>query len=222
MTKPIFNTVITIFGGIAIYASYMEARGLFWALKPLTSILVFCLTLFFKNDLPIHARSYRIIIIAALIFCLLGDVFLLDDAFFVFGLSSFLVAHLLFAYVFYKLADSRPHVLALLICVTITLAYFSLLKPHLGELLIPVAIYISCIVFMWWQSIRVFLSRRDSVGLTIAIAATLFVISDSIIAANKFLTPLDASNALILSLYWASITLIANVFSGRRPQKHSN
>lgn len=214
MRKTILNVFIFISASFAILASYAQDQRLYWVLKPTTTILVIVLVLICTYKVSTRIVPHRKIIILALIFCLAGDVLLLDSGLFTFGLGSFLLAHLLLSYVFYRLSDSQVHITPLIFLIAMSLAYFKVLEPKLETLLIPVAVYFSVIIFMYWQSLRLCLSRRDKYGYAIAIAATLFVSSDSIIAANKFIQPFGASSALILGLYWASITIFANLFSG--------
>jgi uncharacterized membrane protein YhhN len=214
MLKTIFNVIIFISASFAILASYADDQRLYWVLKPATTILVIALVLLSTYRMPNQTAPYRKMIILALLLCLAGDILLLDSDLFAFGLGSFLLAHLLFSYVFYRLSDSQLRLAPLLFLIAMSLAYFKVLEPNLEALLVPVAVYFSVIIFMFWQSLRLCLSRRDKYGYAIAIAATLFVSSDSIIAANKFIEPFGASSALILGLYWVSITIFANLFSG--------
>jgi uncharacterized membrane protein YhhN len=210
MRKTTLNVLIFISATAAIMASYADDQRLYWMLKPATTILVILLVLISTYKTIPH----RAILILALIFCLAGDILLLDSDLFAFGLGSFLLAHLLLSYVFYSLSDSRIRIIPLLLLMAMSIMYFKVLAPELEELFLPVAVYFSVIIFMYWQSLRLCLSRGDKYGYAIAIAATLFVSSDSIIAANKFLMPFSASSALILGLYWMSIAIFANLFSG--------
>lgn len=212
--KLTLNILIIASGLAAIVASYGDEQRWYWALKPLTTILIIGLPVLFSQAISPAARDSRKLIIMALVFCLAGDIFLLNGDYFAFGLGAFLVAHLIFAVIFYKLSNNRIYPFPLIILLGISIAYFILLKPALEALAVPVAIYFTCIAIMCWQSFRLCLSRRDSWGYGVAIAATLFVVSDSIIAADKFLIPFDAASVLILGFYWISICLLANLFSG--------
>ncbi len=219
MQKKILNIAIAVCAIAAISASYADDLRWFWVLKPLTTILIFLLPLLFTDGLPSDFSHFRKKILVALLFCLAGDVFLLNDEYFALGLGSFLIAHVLFAYVFYKLSNKKLYLLPLVVLLAIALTYYSILFPKLGSLALPVAVYFCCIIVMCWQSFRLGLSLKNAKGLGFIIATNMFVISDSVIAANKFLVPFSASSIIVLALYWLSITLLANLFSG--PDIHS-
>jgi len=141
-------------------------------------------------------------------------VLLMKEQYFVYGLGSFLLAQLMFAFIFYKLSNGKLYFKPLLILIVVGVFSYRTFLPLLGELAVPVAIYNICILLMCWQGVNAYLSRRDTVGLALAIAAVLFVFSDTMIAVNKFIQPFDLSSVLILSTYWLSITIIANAVSG--------
>ena len=94
------NFLIVFSAVMAIYFEYVGHRMLYLVLKPLTTILVISILLFSSKT---KNERFRNIISTALFFCLLGDIFLLFEGYFVFGLGSFLIAHLLFAFGFIKL-----------------------------------------------------------------------------------------------------------------------
>ncbi len=216
--KGVLNILIGICAIASIFASYADNPLWYQLLKPLTTILIILLPLLFTHNQSSVFSDYKNLIFIALIFCLAGDIFLLYDEYFAFGLGAFLVAHLLFAFVFFKLSNSKLYPLPLSVLIIIAIAYYVVLLPNLGELSLPVAIYFLCIVIMCWQGFRLSfsLSHGNKNATLVAIAAVLFVVSDSVIAANKFLIPFAASGILILSFYWLSITLLANLFSGSK------
>ena len=215
MNKTYYNGLIFLCAVAAIYASYAWPVSGYYALKPLTSILIIGLMLFFREGNHSQTSTHQKAIIVALLFCLLGDVFLLDYAYFAYGLGSFLIAHLIFASVFFRLSGEKQYWGVLVAITLISATYFYVIYPGLEDLKFPVLIYFSCIGVMCWQGFRVALLRRDKWGYLLALATISFVISDATIAANEFIAPFAASNAIILSLYWLSITLIANLFSGK-------
>ena len=117
-----------------------------------------------------------------------GDAFLAYDGerLFVPGLASFLVTHVLYAIVFVlatkgaaaPMNAGRKAMLA--IVPTFAVAYSALLWPNLGALAIPVMLYIAAIVVMTMLSLRVR-------AIEVPLGAALFMISDSLIALEKFL-----------------------------------
>ena len=210
MTISRLNTLIFIGAVAAIFSLYMRFDTAFMVLKPLTTILVILLPVWFAVDRKLDLFKLTIV---ALIACLAGDVLLLDETYFIYGLSSFLLAQLIFAGIFYVLSNRQFFVMPLIGMLVFGGTSFYHLQPHLAELTIPVAVYTASILMMCWQSINVCLYRKDKVGMLIAGGALLFVFSDSMISVNKFLIPFELSGLLILSTYWLAITIIANALS---------
>lgn len=209
MSKLQLNYLIAISACAAIACQLVGQDFAFSILKPLTSVLIILLLVLYRQD----KSSISNIVIIALIACLGGDVFLLDESLFAYGLSSFLLAHLLFTYVFYSLAKGQMNYTPLIALLLFAGGFYSMLLPKLAELTIPVAVYQLCISMMCWQGVNLYLSRRDQVGRWLCVAGLLFVFSDTIIAINKFLIPFELSGPVILLTYWLSIALIANVFT---------
>ncbi|MBV1922819.1 MAG: lysoplasmalogenase, partial [Flavobacteriaceae bacterium] len=141
--------------------------------------------------------------------CLIGDVFLLDDAYFIAGLASFLIGHLVFTYAFLSLKGFQKKYGIFGILLFIGLVYFFYLKPSLGEITIPVGIYILVIVLMNWQALSLYSNEKNKAFLMISIGAILFLISDSILAFDKFKEPFSLAGILILSTYWTAISMFA-------------
>jgi uncharacterized membrane protein YhhN len=124
----------------------------------------------------------------ALLFSAAGDAFLAYDGerLFVFGLASFLVTHVLYAVVFVLATKgaaapmSAGRKVMFAVIPTFAAAYGAVLWPTLGELAIPVILYIAAIVVMTMLSLRVR-------AIEVPLGAVLFMISDSLISLDKFL-----------------------------------
>ncbi|MCP2030811.1 putative membrane protein YhhN [Okibacterium sp. HSC-33S16] len=146
-----------------------------------------------------------LLLTVALIFSTIGDVALLGDGNgpFIAGLSAFLVAHLVYIAAFARAAiRSRPQWWSL-----IFVAWFGVLMgvlvPHLDALLLPVIGYGVVIATMAIVATRC--SPRVISG------AILFLMSDSILAVNKFVETIELPEAgfLIMVTYIAGQALIA-------------
>jgi uncharacterized membrane protein YhhN len=87
---------------------------------------------------------------------------------------------------------------------------YAILLPGLDGMAIPVAAYIVVILTMAWQAWDQWDQLRARWTLLAFIGAVLFVISDSVLALNKFGEPFYAARALTLSTYYAAQWLIAN------------
>ena len=157
----------------------------------------------------------RTLTLAALCFSALGDV-LLALQFpqqFVFGLGAFLLAQLLYAANFLRHADfrSRRFVLRGLPVLVAALLLARWLLPAAGELAAAVLVYLAAIVAM---ALSAAAHRGDS-ALLFAGAVT-FMLSDALIAVNKFLQPLPlAGTAIMLTYYGAQMMLLYGIGRAR-------
>ncbi|WP_127136354.1 lysoplasmalogenase [Flagellimonas oceanensis] len=203
----IINMLIVVSAILAMIMELLGHRTVYLVLKPLTTILV--ISLLFVVPKSQHSR-FKSIMLAALLFCLMGDILLMFPAYFVFGLAAFLMAHLLFAFGFINLKGFRSHWASFVTLYVIGGLLFFWLKPGLGQFMVPVTVYVVVICFMAWQGIGLFLREKRKEFLWIGIAVLLFMFSDTMIAIAKFKTDFDYSSILILSTYWLSIGLIAN------------
>lgn len=192
----------------ALAAIYCEINGsdFYGYLKALTTVLIILLPILFSEK---EDEQYRNLIIIGLVFCLIGDIILLNPEMFIYGLIAFLIAHLIFCYTFYRHNKKRPSIILLIPFALIGVTYYWFLLPSLGNIAIPVAVYISVIVLMSWLAAELYRTEKSSRHFAIFIGAILFLVSDSILAFNKFVTPFDYSGLLILSTYWLAIGLFA-------------
>ncbi|AYC33908.1 lysoplasmalogenase [Pseudomonas cavernae] len=184
---------------------FLYGRASDWAELCLLSkpIPVIALLLWLHSAAP--SGAYRRWIGVGLLLSLAGDMLLEWPAdLFVFGLGAFLLAHL--AYLLAYLGDSRrlaPG--ALLLAALSGASLFALLASRgLGALLIPVALYALTISAMLWRALARLGSPaigRRSAWLA-AGGAALFVLSDSLIGINRFVTPFAAAPYAIILTYW--------------------
>jgi uncharacterized membrane protein YhhN len=154
----------------------------------------------------------------ALTLSTVGDVLLdLDPVrLFVFGLGSFLVAHLVYISVFVRnrnrtIAFGAARLLAAALVLLYSIAVSSWLVPALGNLIVPVAIYMCAITAMVLSAI---LARFPNPW--VAVGAILFLVSDSLLAVNKFKTPIPYRDILVWSTYYAGQYGIAIGFFGTK------
>ncbi|MFT6100635.1 MAG: putative membrane protein YhhN [Arenicella sp.] len=191
---------------VSVYCQLNQLDGLFIVFKPLTTILIIAALLIWGNR---RVPRYLVTLLLALGACLFGDVFLLNDDYFVYGLVSFLIGHLLFCYAFVSLGGFKFYLTPLFILVGVALSFYLYLLPSLGSFAVPVAIYNSVIVLMAWQGVNLLIWNKSFFTGCIALAAVLFMISDSVIAINKFIVPFSWSSAIVLPLYWLSISMLS-------------
>jgi len=147
----------------------------------------------------------------SLSFSTLGDMFLGIDGerLFVFGLTSFLIAHLLYIVLFVRnrskpvISSAGQKALAALVMI-FSAAMFAWLWPNLGDLKLPVAAYLCAITGMGVAA--TFTGFRAP---WVVIGAMLFIVSDSMIAVGKFKSPIEYGNYLIWATYYIGQLFIA-------------
>ncbi|BAN49988.1 lysoplasmalogenase [Metapseudomonas resinovorans] len=208
------GTLIVALAGVLAFVTgrALELDWLcFWS-KPVPILAL----LFWLRGAP--AGPYRRWIAIGLVLSLLGDMLLEWPAdLFVFGLGAFLLAHL--AYLRAYLQDNRTLApLALLAAAGCGGAIFALLASGgLGALLLPVACYALAISAMLWRALaRLGGDASRQSALLAAVGAALFVLSDSLIGINRFVTPFSGASYFIILSYWLGqwgITASARSFS---------
>ena len=151
-----------------------------------------------------------VLLMAALGGSLAGDVFLMFPGFFIPGLVSFLVAHLFYVVLFKSGQAWFPHRGALAATLGIGVAMYAFLwagglPPALRA---PVAAYVLVIALMAAQAIGRATVLRDAPSLWVAIGAGFFMLSVSLLATNRFVTPLPMAQVWVLATYYAAQALI--------------
>ena len=160
-----------------------------------------------------------LVVMLALLFSWVGDIVLMIDGYFVFGLAAFLVAHLCYVYVFYKSSSGYILKMPWLILPFVALAagFLWLAHPNLGSLLTPVAVYIVAIMCMVIMAIN----RRGGVGTTsydwVLVGGILFMISDLMIGIHKFVAPLPLEGVWVMGTYGAAQFLIIGGMQDESP-----
>lgn len=182
--------------------------SLAFVFKPLTTLLVIAWAFMRGAEVPVQRRR----ILIGLWLSLAGDVFLLwPKEGFLPGLVSFLLAHLAFIAAFSVPVrfGARPWVFVAygVVALAILSQLWSGVPPGLR---VPVAAYVVCLACMaaqaaaWWRSAPTSTPARCA-----AIGGALFMASDSLLAINKFASPLPLSALWILSTYWLAQLCIA-------------
>lgn len=173
-----------------------------FATKPLIMILLGFVCWARAGGLPLRARNF---IFAAIIFSWGGDVLLLFPHYFVPGLLSFLTAHILYT-AFFLQVNPKPRpgigeiIMAALI-ITYAAALVTWLFPHLGTLKPAVMLYTMVITVMLLSALRAFGLHSGKAGRLCVWGALLFVVSDSVLAVEKFYSAFPGSNIVVMLTY---------------------
>ena len=160
----------------------------------------------------------RRILLNALIFSWIGDVILIfadiAEIYFILGLVSFLIAHITYCVLFNKQIIGEIQInkvlfgLGSLVIAFYLTAIILVLMPNLGDLKIPVIVYAAVISTMLLFAFNGYLIWKKPGALYIFLGAITFVISDSILAFDKFNAPIEKSSFFIMLSYLVAQYLI--------------
>jgi uncharacterized membrane protein YhhN len=205
MLTSILTLLAILSASIHIRAEYRGPRQHIYIFKPLTMVFILLLAILGQATLPF----YRYMIITGLVFSLAGDVFLmLPSDRFVAGLVAFLIAHLFYIVAFV----SEINVLIwwpLIPLVIYGIVIHTILAPSLGKLKLPVLVYVVIILIMVWLAWERWSQTGQSGALLASVGAVSFVISDTILAINRFRGAFKPARVLNLTTYFAAQWLIA-------------
>lgn len=183
-------------------------------IKP-SIVLSLLIMLFLSTKLKgrFHKRVFT-----GLVFALAGDVLLMyvgqNESYFTYGLCAFLLCHIFYTSAFYLDFKSAPELdkkgarVAIILCAILAIGFYFFLRPHLGIMKLPVMIYILAIsMMMMMASFRNQRVNTSSFNL-ILFGAMFFLLSDSILAYNKFVQPVAYANTWIMATYMVAQYLI--------------
>lgn len=199
----LLRMIILIMGIIYIFVipnNPMEVKLLF-KIIPMLLIIYYGL-----QRLPIERHLTHYLILFGLGFSMIGDGTL---HWFIIGLSAFLIGHLFYIGAFlrqFQWSWQRMLSIIPLLLFGLFIGYRlveSLRLDANDTLIIPVIIYILAIMTMCWLATM-------TNNIWAIIGSVLFVISDSILAWNKFVSVIDFADVLIMVTYYAAQFFIAH------------
>jgi uncharacterized membrane protein YhhN len=213
MNLKIFTTIYLTISILEIIFGINHYQIGIFITKPLImiSIMIFY---FLKTQ---NKRNLQdILILIAFLFSMLGDTFLMfqGEKYFMFGLGSFLIAHLFYIFVFSR-NRLKMNLLARVFLFAFSLIMLFVLKNNVNKsLLIPIIVYMITITIMSITAAE----RNANLGSyrLVLIGAILFVLSDSLIAINEFVNPIPFSTLLIMGTYVLAQYLIAVGYLSRK------
>jgi uncharacterized membrane protein YhhN len=223
MLQPLQKKIILAFWLLAlldITGIISNFELLHYAAKPLL-IPVLMLLLFFTAT----AVKGKTILITALFFSWLGDVLLLfewkHELFFIFGLICFLTTHIFYILYFLRIRSVKSSLLKKYPILPAVVAVYGialvwLLYPHLGDLKLPVIVYAAVICSMLLCSLHIFLKVNKKAACYFLLGATAFVVSDSLLAINKFYQPFAYAGVFIMLTYCAAQYFIVRGFTEQK------
>ncbi|WP_312302244.1 lysoplasmalogenase family protein [Diaphorobacter nitroreducens] len=153
------------------------------------------------------------LLLGALLGSLAGDVFLmLSEHLFIPGLVSFLLAHLCYIALFKQGVGWFGHRGALGGTLALGIGMYAFLWQGglPAALRVPVAVYVVVIALMAAQAWGRHAALRERSSLAVALGACCFMLSDSLLATNRFVQPLPLSQLWVLATYYAAQVLIVS------------
>ncbi|MBP6430434.1 MAG: lysoplasmalogenase [Ferruginibacter sp.] len=187
--------IFVIFFSIHLLSLLCKWNAIAVYTKPL--LLLSLITYFLSNT------KFITIVFLALVFSLLGDVLLIfqerNSLYFIFGLVAFLIAHICYIIYFLKIKKqsgvSKWNLLIILGALVYGVSLVAILFPKLGDMQLPVIVYAATICTMLIAALHIPINKFFAIG------AVLFVISDSLLAINKFYVPFAWASFLIMLTY---------------------
>jgi uncharacterized membrane protein YhhN len=168
-------------------------------LKPLCTLLVILIcALSLTRPAGSYDELYTFLILAGLVLSLVGDVLLIpqdNPKAFLGGLVAFLSAHVMyiiaFIYLQFGVIDAvnvPAEIVTAILLVIVGALIYRYLSPGLGEMRIPVIAYVVIISLMVDRAVAISIVHPGPAvqPVLIVAGASLFYISDAILAANKF------------------------------------
>lgn len=194
-----------VFGIIYSILLLTENNTLTWYLKPFLLPLLFYAVV--KSE-PFETKKW---LLFALLFSWIGDCILLfadkGEMYFIFGLIAFLIAHILFIRLFFRQKSENKHLknpifwIGFIGIILYLKSILSLLLPTLGDLKVPVSFYAMTISIMLVIALKGAFNWETNSKYFVLLGAFFFVTSDSILAIDKFHTPIASASYSIMITY---------------------
>lgn len=205
-------TALSALLAIAAAPWALDQRGLAFVFKPLATILIIVFACGRGHDAPAVRRW----VIVGLVLSLLGDVALLwPKEGFLPGLVSFLLAHLAYLVAFTRVQRFAARGAPFVVYAAVAGGILTLLWPGVpAPLRLPVLLYVLALASMAAQAAVLWRAGVPRGGV-LALGGALFVLSDALLATNRFSTPLPMASLWILASYWSAQWCIASWLSPR-------
>lgn len=205
--KLVFDVIFFLIAAGELASHILHSGLLHFIFKPLLLIWLSFYFFFFARE---NFSSYARFIQFGFFFSWLGDIFLMFDVereeFFLYGLAAFLLTHICYILAFLNSVKGKTPFLkknwffALPFAVA-GIVNVVMLYPELGALAIPVAFYGTAIITM----VLCALNRKEAVSprsfRLVFSGAFLFMVSDSVLSTNKFMTEIPAAELWVMATY---------------------
>ena len=216
-TYRIFVLLFWLNALIHVLAIILNIYPLILTTKPL--IMPILALMFFFNTRKAEGRDPVYYVYLAMLFSFFGDVLLMfmdqGEIWFVSGLSAFLLAQVFYVITYrhfrFKKLNTKGKGIRMIytsIVIIYTVILWISLYPHLEEMLLPVTLYTITIFLMVIMAIYRH-NRTSALSFYLVLSgAVIFLISDSIIAINKFMVPVMYERLYVIITYMIAQFLI--------------
>jgi len=187
--------IVSILDIIAVAMEYPVMQAVF---KPMIMLSLMAAYYFFVTKInPWY--------LLAMAFSFLGDVLLMDkNNLFLAGIVAFLGTQLIYIFII-KMRLKKSRAGDLLISIVPFLIFYSLLisvlQKNLGTFTVPVMVYGMAISIFGMAALLLYRQNKDSITRMLLMGAILFIISDSMIALQKFHIPQSWFPVVIMVTY---------------------
>lgn len=203
--------LLAFVGGVGVahlVAYYTGRRPLAAVLKALPILAL--MTAVWSDPGPAGA-TYARLVGFGLALSAVGDVCLVFPAGFLAGLAAFFAAHCCYVAAFSPgVVWSATAAWAAAGLVVVAGAWLRYLWPHLVRLRLPVAVYAGVLATMTWcAAARAAAPGAGPAEAAAALGAASFLVSDGVLAVNRFARPFAGAHAVVMATYYLAQTLIA-------------
>lgn len=196
------NRILAI-GFMGFSLAYLLTLGLrpyalSWVVK---TIPVCCLVVFAFFNIP--GKQGKLMTLGFFFSCA-GDVLLELPGLFEAGMGAFILAHCFYIPVFLNrpgLSPGRLFIMGTMVAFCVGLGW--LISPFLGPMMIPIYVYLGVISLMGVSACLGTANHR-----LVIVGASLFIISDSLIAYTMFVSPIFLSSLWVMTTYYAAQALL--------------
>ncbi len=205
------SLLFLILAAVFTLTRFIDPYPLSWLVKILPLLLLMGVTV------KLAKNKHEKLFLMGLVFSALGDFFLDYDRlnWFILGLGAFLFAHIFYLLSFRPIYYNQlKHRLLYLVSYCVYgIAMFTIISTSLGELFIPVLIYMTILLLM---ALTTLVSEKSNPWLIVG--GLSFVISDSILGVDKFYYQIENAHFYIMiSYYFAQYALVKGMFYQPKP-----
>lgn len=200
-----FTGLFVLFVSIFILrelVAFLRILPLKYVLTPLVTISIFAFAMLAVRAFGMS--PYTACIIAGLLFSLVADTLLMIEEIhmFIHGLIFFLLTHCCYIAAFSIGYSFVPwHGVLLAVFGALVVFFYGKIRAKKGGHAFPVLLYMSALLLMCFFAYSHVRHGDATLGVLLPAAATLFAISDSVLAVNTFIKKIPHSTVLTWSLY---------------------